>query len=99
MCIYFCLNMIFLGKAGTSLQSVAAFHTEVQLGQHVYVHSCCGHQQKRRFQETRQVPPAVGVAEMLLLAFTCCRLFSCSAHVYFAPHKQQLFQEKGIVQN
>ena len=95
--VYISLKRIFLSKAGISLQPTATFCTQVQLGQRVFVHSCGGLQQKRSFQESRQVPPAVGVAELLLLTLTCCRFFSCSAQVYLAPRTQQLFQEKRTV--
>lgn len=94
--VYFSLKRIFLSKAGTSLQSVATFCKQVQLGQRVYVHNCGG-RQKTTFQESRQVPPAERVAEMLLLALKCCRLFSCSAQIYLAPRTEQFFQEKGFV--
>lgn len=62
--VYFSLQRIFLSKAGTSLQSMTTFHTQVRLGQHVYLHNSCGLQQKRPFQESRQVPPAVKVAKI-----------------------------------
>lgn len=39
--VYLSLKRIFLSKAGTSPQSMATFRTQVQLGQHVHVHSCC----------------------------------------------------------
>lgn len=94
--VYFSLKTIFLSKAETSLQSVATFCKQVELGQHVYVHNCGG-LQKTTFQESRQVPPAVGVAEMLLLTLKCCRLFSCSAQIYLAPRMRQFFQEKGFL--
>lgn len=94
--VYFSLTLMFLSKAGTSLQSVGTFL--MQVGS-----TCptCGCSQllfaKKSFQESRQVPPAVGVAEVLLLALTCCRLFSFPDQVYLAPRTQQLFQEKGVV--
>lgn len=94
--VYFSLKLMFLSKAGTSLQSVATFRTQVGS-------TCpaCGCSQllfaKKSSQASRQVPPAVGVAEVLLLALTCCRLFSFPAQVYLAPRTEHLFQEKEMV--